>query len=148
MSRMSARAIIEKDGMYLLVRQRSNNGTFWCLPGGGIEERESVITALERELVEETGIKPKIGTLLFIHQIKDGGGYGGPGFYFHVTNGEEYMRLDTSATSHGELELLEIASVDLQTVHVLPTFLKTELPKLVRLNFNAPTPVVLRANDE
>jgi 8-oxo-dGTP diphosphatase len=148
MSRMSARAIIEHDGKYLLVRQKSNSGTFWCLPGGGIEDGEDVISALERELIEETGIKPVVGNLLFVHQIKDGEGYGGPGFYFQVTNDEDYLHLDTSTTTHGELELMEVAFVDVQTVHVLPQFLKAELPKLAQASFNAPTQVMLTVNEE
>lgn len=148
MARVNARAVIEHDGKYLLVRQKSNNGMFWCLPGGGIEEGEDIISALERELVEETGITPVVGNLLFVHQIKDAEGYGGPGFYFHVANGEDYLRLDTSTTTHGELELLESGFVDIQAVHVLPQFLKTELPKLAHKGFNSPTQVMLSVNEE
>jgi ADP-ribose pyrophosphatase YjhB (NUDIX family) len=148
MSRMNARAIIEYGGKYLLVRQKSSNGAFWCLPGGGIEAGEDIISALERELIEEVGVKPVVGNLLFVHQIKDTKGYSLPGFYFHVSNGKDYLHVDTSATTHGELELLEVAFVDIQRVNVLPKFLAGTLPALARLEFNAPTQVMVTTNEE
>ncbi len=149
MSRISVRAIIALDGKYLLVRQKSsNNGAFWCLPGGGVEEGEDILSALTRELVEETGIEPIIGNLLFVHQIKDVHGYDGVGFYFQVTNGADYLHLDIAKTTHGNAELFEADYVDIQTVHVLPTFLKTKLPELSQDTIHGPTQIMLTDNEE
>jgi len=145
---MSARGIIEYDGKYLLVRQRSNNGTFWCLPGGGIEPGEDIISALKRELVEETGVVPAVGNLLFVHQIKDKDGYSGPGFYFYVENGSDYLKLDIAGTTHGSLELVEIGFVGIQGIHVLPAFLKQALPRLLQNGFRVPTQIILSKNEE
>ena len=96
--------------------------------------------ALTRELIEETGIKPTIGNLIYVHQIGQAGGvFGDPGFYFHIKNGEDYLRLDISKTTHGEQELAEIGFVDIKKVAVLPVFLKIELPELQKNKFETPT---------
>jgi ADP-ribose pyrophosphatase YjhB (NUDIX family) len=47
-----------------------NQGKFWCVPVGGINSEESLIEGLERELVEELGVKPEVGELLHIQQYK------------------------------------------------------------------------------
>ena len=44
--------IIEKDGLYLAVSRR-NDITQWGFPGGKVEEGESSIHAIQRELEEE-----------------------------------------------------------------------------------------------
>lgn len=47
-------------------------------------------------------------------------------FFFHVTNGEDYLNIDLSKTTHGEQEIAEIGFVDPRQSQVLPTFLATE----------------------
>jgi len=44
-------------GRMLVVRQRYTNG--WIFPGGGVDRGEAPITALKREMIEETGIRLK-----------------------------------------------------------------------------------------
>lgn len=52
-----AGGVLEKDGRFLLVHNRRRNGDLdWSTPGGVIDEGESVLEALTREVVEETGI--------------------------------------------------------------------------------------------
>ena len=138
MGRMGARGVIEYDGKFFLVRNVVSPD-FWCLPGGGIEEGEDVLTAINRELIEETGIAPDVGNLLYVHQIKGADGYGTPEFIFHIKNGKDYIDFDIAQTTHGETELAEAGFVDISTVTVLPTFLKIELPELSTKAFNTPT---------
>lgn len=51
-------AIVRRDGPLLLVEQRgpADPEPSWMLPGGGVEEGEALVAALERELAEETGL--------------------------------------------------------------------------------------------
>ena len=52
---LGVQAIVIRSGTeVLLVRQSYAPG--WQFPGGGVERREHLIEALERELLEETGI--------------------------------------------------------------------------------------------
>ncbi|TLV04046.1 NUDIX hydrolase [Dyadobacter luticola] len=41
---------------------------FWSPPGGGVQFGETATEALEREFLEETGLRVKVGKLLFINE--------------------------------------------------------------------------------
>lgn len=45
--------IVFRENRILMVKHRQNNEEWWCLPGGGIEERETPEAAALRELREE-----------------------------------------------------------------------------------------------
>lgn len=49
----------------LLVKHTYSEG--WVLPGGGVEVGESMLTALKRELSEETGLKCKSAKVLDVY---------------------------------------------------------------------------------
>lgn len=52
--RRTARAIVQRaDGLYAVMYAAKYN--LYSLPGGGIESDEDVLTALQREILEETG---------------------------------------------------------------------------------------------
>ena len=74
--RIAVRGIIINNGRLLCVRLKapitSNSKDFWCVPGGGLEDGESILDCLDRELTEELGIKRVAGRLLYIQQYKYG----------------------------------------------------------------------------
>lgn len=126
---ISVRPIILHEGKLLCVRlkayERAVKGDFWCLPGGGVDDNEALIPALEREIIEELGVKAQVGRLLYVQQFRHGD-KDILEFFFHVTNPQDFLDIDLSKTSHGQEEIAEIAFVDPKTTYILPRFLSTE----------------------
>jgi len=131
--RVAVRALIlQDDGKLLCVRQKhyfeavfTEATDFWCLPGGGVDEGEALLPALEREMIEELGIKPVIGNLLYVQQFL----YADMEhmeFFFHVTNAADYAQVDLSKTTHGVAEIAELDFIDPTHESVRPEFLSTE----------------------
>lgn len=142
--RVSVRGIIFKDGKLLCVRHRENDGTSknnYATPGGGLEENEALIDGIQREMIEETGIAPKVGKLLFIQQFNSPYGFETLDFFFHIENPEAYEAIDLTKTTHGEKELAEIKFIDPKTEPLLPTFL-TKLDLAHHIAVDGPVMVV------
>lgn len=129
--RVAVRAIIVREGKLLGVRLHQYDGKstkdndYWCTPGGGVDEGEALIPALKREIIEELGPDPEVGQLLYIQQFIHGETEQLE-FFFHVTNADDYVNLDLSATTHGAVEIAEVAFIDAATENVMPKFLRTE----------------------
>lgn len=125
------------DGKLLCVRLKpyfeavDGDYDFWCLPGGGVDPGESLTDAFKREMVEELGVEPKIGRLLYVQQfprhdkeILE--------FFFLIENPEDFRDADPSKTTHGPAEIEAIEFVDPKTTRILPEFLTTEnLPEYI-----------------
>lgn len=62
--RIRAVAVVLHEGNLLVMHRRRGERSFTVLPGGGIEEGESVQDAVLRELREETGLRGRPGALL------------------------------------------------------------------------------------
>ena len=126
--RLSVRAVVVHKGKLLCVRLQPNAArvsqpaTYWCLPGGGLESGEDLISALEREMVEETGVRPQVGHLLYIQQFQDDKAEY-LDFFFAVTNGADFVDIDLAQTSHGAKEIAEIGFYDPKRIYLLPKFL-------------------------
>lgn len=127
--RVAVRAIIIHDGKFLAVKLKSYTGAlqgnYWCTIGGTVEAGEALLPALEREVFEETGVKPIIGKLLYVQQFNDDVKEHLE-FFFLIKNGEDFLTLDISNSSHGAKEIKEIAFVNPDKEHILPAFLKEQ----------------------
>lgn len=123
------RAIIPLNGKFLLVRNKGAD--YWCLPGGNVDPLEPIPQALERELVEELGVRPAVGQLLYVQQLSRESGEERVEFFFLVNNPEAYESVDVAKTTHGgaELDAAEFRELD---ENVYPRFLTEELQSLLR----------------
>lgn len=136
MRRIRVRAIIEYEGKFLFVRGKQRQ--YWALPGGHLEEGEALQGGLKRELIEELGVEPKIGKLVYVLQLfnkkRDDESLE---FFFLVENGFQYTQVDLAKTSHGSLELEAVGFINPAEEHIQPEFLASlasdsaaDLPKI------------------
>jgi 8-oxo-dGTP diphosphatase len=67
--RLSARAIIYRDGCILLSQYEDDRGFWYVAPGGGVQHGESLEAALHREMLEELGAEVTIGPAVAIREV-------------------------------------------------------------------------------
>ena len=49
--------VLNNNNQVFVGKRKDNPGDKWQMPQGGVDEGEDFITAMQRELLEETGIK-------------------------------------------------------------------------------------------
>lgn len=92
------RAVIIHDDKLLVVKH-SHGLHFAALPGGHLEYGESPLECVEREIIEELGITPVMGDLLYVHSyVADN--KQSIEFFFAVDNGVDYLELLAVERSH------------------------------------------------
>ena len=138
--RVAVRGIFINENKLLCVKLKPYNGAFagnyWCVIGGGIDEGEALQPALAREIIEETAITPKIGSLLFIQQFAHNDTEHLE-FFFNILNPKDYVHIDLSKTTHGQEEIELFEYINPENHDVRPKFL-TEID-LSQLSENSPT---------
>ena len=77
--KVDVRGAVFRDDAILLVRERSDGG--WTLPGGWADVGDSPSTAVEREIVEESGYQARAVRLLAFY---DRNKHGHPPYAFHA----------------------------------------------------------------
>lgn len=114
----------------ILVMKHKADYYYYALPGGHMEEGESVIDSTKREITEELGIEPEIGRLLFINNFKREEAQSVE-FFFEVTNGKDYLDIENIGGTHKHefVELIWMGKNDNRTL----------LPKSVQNYFNDET---------
>ncbi len=84
----------------MLLVKHSENSDVWALPGGHLEKGEGLVECMKRELLEELGIEPQIGGLLYINIYEHPERGEILEFFFEITNGADYADLSNLSGSH------------------------------------------------
>lgn len=89
------------DGDELLTVRLKHDPSYVCLPGGGLDYGEGLRPALEREFLEELGIKAVVGNLLYVYSwINDEKKTHNLEYFFQVLNAKEYRNLNGLDPTH------------------------------------------------
>jgi 8-oxo-dGTP diphosphatase len=113
---IKVRGVITHNDKLLIVKHLGDG--FMALPGGYLKFGEDVIACLKRELVEELGVLPDIGRLLYINTFMDKNEH--LEFFFEVKNGREYLNIEKLERTHAH-ELVEILWVSPDSdIEILP----------------------------
>jgi 8-oxo-dGTP pyrophosphatase MutT (NUDIX family) len=105
-------AIVIRDGRLLLVKHRRRGLSYWAFPGGAVQEFETLLDALAREMREEAGFEIQPGRLVYIVETFNPRGRGTHTlnlFYLADVVGEA----EATAEGHGEhLDVAEFVPLD------------------------------------
>jgi len=99
------RGIIVHDEKILTVKHKIDSG-FYALPGGHLEWGESVQECMKREIIEELGITPKIGRLLYVRNFVEENKQSIE-FFFEILNSASFLKINDLGGTHRH-ELVEI----------------------------------------
>ncbi|MET1281334.1 NUDIX domain-containing protein [Vibrio navarrensis] len=69
MPRVSVRAIVIENDQILLVRYKDSQGYWYLLPGGGVEDGETLEEAFARETYEECGVSLPFGDIVYVRDF-------------------------------------------------------------------------------
>ncbi|HET9641390.1 MAG TPA: NUDIX domain-containing protein [Candidatus Paceibacterota bacterium] len=120
------RAIIIHDEK-LLVVSHPHDTSFYALPGGHLEWGENAHECMRREIIEELGVEPEIGRLLYVNTFMDGNTKQPFEFFFEVLNGSDFLDADKRDRTHGH-EISDMQWIGADTdIRILPGQLEADL---------------------
>jgi 1-acyl-sn-glycerol-3-phosphate acyltransferase len=139
------RGIVINDEKLLVMKRNRNGEEYYTLPGGHLEDGETLNIATEREVMEETGVEVSAFRELYKYYFRGSRGDGYQTFVVceykngepHPTDAEEYT--DTTRTS-GTYEPMwlpigELAGADLRPIGIKKRLLRDYKKKGARLPF-------------
>ena len=129
---IKARAVILHEGKLLVVRH-PHDLSFAALPGGKLEWSEDLKECMSREIIEELGVNPDIGRLLYVNTYTQTDNKHYMEFFFEIKNGADYLDIEKLTRSHAH-EIAEILWVyPNNDVRILPKNLSDDfrLGKLI-----------------
>ena len=122
------RGIIIHEGKLLAVKD-PHDTSFCALPGGHLEWEEDIKECLSREMVEELGVIPNIGRLLYINNFMDGDIRQSVEFFFEINNSQDYLNIDHLKTTHAH-EIAEVCWIQpSDEIRLLPNKLWEDFKK-------------------
>lgn len=148
--RINVRGIIYQDGKILAVKHKNKEGresAYWAIPGGGLDPFEPLQKGVEREILEELGVRAKVGGLLFIQQFRSDrfGRDEELEFFFLVENTEDFHTINLKNTTHGAVELARVEFINPQNEVILPDILQTVS---IEGLMNSPVPKIISYLDD
>ncbi len=118
-------ALNKKNDKIILVR--NPGGSFWYLPGGGIEGDEDIRTCAIREMKEETGLNIELGKLMYaqeLHDLKTNTIHSEFMFLAQLRSGEVLNKDHQDIDPNGIAEARWFSKDDTQNITVYPERLK------------------------
>lgn len=130
--KIKTRGLIINDNKILITMHKDSKNI--ALPGGHLEEGEGILDCLKREMVEELGVAPEVGNILYVNSFTNGENQYFE-FIFHIKNSKDYLDIEKLKRTHAfELErLVWISSED--DINFLPERLNNDF-KNNKIDFN------------
>lgn len=118
------RALIFNEDMTKILMQRQGKHDFYMFPGGRLDFNEDIETAINRELMEELGIRTQLTLKYFLEAFltfPNGTNYHELGFYFVTKINEEksgyldnkeYDSLDEAHDGQSKFRWIKVEEID------------------------------------
>ncbi|MCA1688268.1 MAG: NUDIX domain-containing protein [Actinobacteria bacterium] len=126
-------AVVARDGALLLVRhQKPDRDPYWVLPGGRLEQGETIPECAEREISEETGLSARFSGALYVSEFLREGRHTVDITVRMTPEGNEEAKLgsDPEVAAGSEPTLRELRWVEageLREIGLLPAPIKARL---------------------
>ena len=141
--RTSAKALVIRDGRLLALRLRDADGEFFILPGGGQRAGELLPEAARREVLEETGVRVRVGDLAFVIE----GAHGEPFHRVDLVFRCAYEGEDAAAPRQPDANQTGLAWLDISTLNAAPLYPSRLRRAIMALQAGRPCPGYL-GNEE
>lgn len=120
--KIRSRGVIISEGELLVVCHMRDGASsdFFAFPGGHLDAGELPDECIRRELIEELGIAPTVGRLLYVYTFTDKEGIQSVEFFFEIENGDDFRYTTDAGRTHAH-EIAEMKWIKPEDiVSVLP----------------------------